>query len=124
MLSSLGLPLAGVGCSMIPAYRMTTQSPQKDVLRCVIYLDRRADSEVYQAIALRELSRISAAQERRSWPLYEVSFEFLQTGDEPERLAQVKVFLDRDVPRSAVRASTPDQLATAAAPPRLETILY
>ncbi len=111
----LGFALGG--CSVVPSYRTATQAPHKDVLRCVIYLERRADSEVYQRIALDEFAKIQRREGGREVPLYEVTFEFLKAGSDLERFAEVKVFLG-GAPEPV------DRQVAAARAPSMETILY
>ncbi len=103
------------GCAGIPAYRSVKTAPHKDVAGVTVYLDDRADAEVYQKIALDEAARVRSEEAPSGLPLYEVRVEFLRKGAEPARLALVIVLLGGDGGGAAV---------ARAGGARMETIVY
>jgi hypothetical protein len=102
------------GCGSLPRYQMVQSSPHKDMCSLQVFLPERAAPEVYQRIALDESARVQAGGAPGRLPLYEVKVEFLKSGIERVRLAQVVVILSGDPSPEVARADGP----------RLETTLY
>ncbi len=111
----LAIALLMGSCAAPPSYRLLRSAPHKDVIHCLVFLPKRGTPEMYQRIALDEVSKIRAGEARRQYPLYEISFEFHRDSPEGEILAQVFIVLDRhlNVTNSTVTAQ-----------PKIETVVY
>lgn len=81
-------------CGAVPRYEMTRSPLHKDSVLLTVFLDGKAEAEVYRGIAGQEVRKLLVDWDAHLFPLYEVRFEFLSKQSPQIKFASIIARID------------------------------